>query len=158
MGKEERAGEHTPQKKCRINITKTRRVTLGPEYIFLNGTVLPSLSRTVKSSILRSVSWVGISLFVFNSPVKSIGDSLRSSCKGVDCAVSIDVFAGVGCITPPFIVSPFVGSSFVLGAVVGSSFGVMVVVAAVGARSANGESDESAIAISFSFTQRRLPS
>jgi hypothetical protein len=46
----------------------------------------------------------------------------------------------------------------VLGAVVGSSFGVMVVVAAVGARSANGESDESAIAISFSFTQRRLPS
>ena len=44
-GKEE--GSHTPQKKCRMKITTTRRATLGPVYRLLNGTIFPSRSSRV---------------------------------------------------------------------------------------------------------------
>ena len=64
-------GRLTPQKKCLIKITNTLRATLGPVYIFLNGMLLPSRSSTLMFAILFSVSWEGISLLVFRSPVNS---------------------------------------------------------------------------------------
>lgn len=83
--------EHTPQKKCRMNIISTRRVTFGPEYRFLNGTILPSLSNTVISSTLFRTACVGISLFVFTSPVNSTAVSMLYAFAD-EPDVSIEVF------------------------------------------------------------------
>lgn len=79
----------TPQKKWRMNITKTLLATFGPEYKLLKGLVLPSLSKTIILSTFFSTSWEGISLLVLTSPTKSMEGSTPSN------EVSIEVFGGV---------------------------------------------------------------
>jgi len=54
-----------------MNIINTLLATFGPLYRSLNGIALPSLSSTINFSTRAKSSCVGISLFVFTSPLNS---------------------------------------------------------------------------------------
>lgn len=82
-----------PQKKCRMNITRTRLATFGPLYRSLKGIALPSSSKTDKFSTLFKTSCEGISSVVFNSPSNSSGASTLFNSDGVE--VSMDALGGV---------------------------------------------------------------
>lgn len=70
---------HTPQKKCRMNIIKTRR---GPfslsAYKLLNVYFFPSLSSTGRSATFSKLSLVGGLLLTLMSPLKSAEGSFTA--------------------------------------------------------------------------------